>query len=53
MALYQDLIKRESLDCEFESRGLLFAYRSKQGMESYAATDRLMSEAFHCPARRL
>ena len=32
MALYQDLVKRESLDCEFETRGLLFAYRSKEGM---------------------
>ena len=53
LALYRELIERESLDCEFESRGLLFAYRSKQEMEAYAATDRLMSEAFHCPARRL
>ena len=32
MALYQDLIERESLDCEFETRGLLFAYRSKEEM---------------------
>ena len=52
LALYRELIERESLDCEFETRGLLFAYRSKREMESYAATDRLMSEAFHCPARR-
>ena len=53
MALYQDLVERESLDCEFETRGLLFAYRSKDEMEAYAATDRLMTEAFACPARRL
>ena len=51
MALYQELVKGESLDCEFETRGLLFAYRSREGMRSYAATDRLMSEAFQCPAR--
>jgi D-amino-acid dehydrogenase len=51
MALYRDLVERESLDCEFETRGLLFAYRSREGMQEYAATDRLMSEAFHCPAR--
>ena len=31
---------------------MLFAYRSKEELESYAATDRLMSEIFHCPARR-
>ncbi len=34
-----------------KTRGLLFAYRSKAAMEAYAATDRLMGEAFHCPAR--
>ncbi len=32
---------------------MLFAYRSKPEMEAYAATDRLMTEAFACPARRL
>jgi len=52
LVLYRELIERESLDCEFESRGLLFAYRSKKAMEAYSATDRLMSESFHCPARR-
>ncbi|MFI5455008.1 MAG: NAD(P)/FAD-dependent oxidoreductase [Isosphaerales bacterium] len=52
LLLYRELIERESLDCEFESRGLLLAYRSKQAMDAYAATDRLMSESFHCPARR-
>ena len=31
IALYQDLVKRESLDCEFETRGLLFAYRFERG----------------------
>ena len=53
LPFYRELIERESLDCEFESRGLLFAYRSNQQMESYAATNQLMSESFDCPARRL
>ncbi len=53
LPLYVDLIERESLDCEFESRGLLFAYRSHEEMEAYSATDRLMTESFQCPARRL
>lgn len=51
--LYRELIRGEALECEFEERGMLFAYRTKAGFESYAATDRLMSEAFDCPARRL
>ena len=49
LALYRELIEHERLDCEFESRGMLFAYRSKHEMEAYAATDRLMTEAFGCP----
>jgi D-amino-acid dehydrogenase len=52
LPLYRELIERESLDCEFESRGVLFAYRSQAEMDAYAATDHLMSESFHCPARR-
>jgi len=52
LPLYRELIERESLDCEFEAHGLLFAYRSKQAMDAYAATDRLMSESFQRPARR-
>jgi D-amino-acid dehydrogenase len=50
--LYQELIDRESLDCEWEKKGLLFAYRSKEAFNVYSRTDRLMEEAFHCPARR-
>ena len=52
LPLYRELFEREGLDCEFESRGLLFAYRSKQEMDGYTATDRLMTETFACPARR-
>jgi D-amino-acid dehydrogenase len=53
LELYRGLVADEALDCEFEERGMLFAYRAKGEMESYAATDRLMTEVFHCPARRL
>ena len=53
LRLYRELIEREGLDCEWETQGLLFAYQSKDQMDAYAATDRLLSEQFHCPARRL
>jgi D-amino-acid dehydrogenase len=53
LPLYRELIEREALECEFESRGLLFAYRSRAELEAYAATDHLMSESFACPARRV
>jgi D-amino-acid dehydrogenase len=53
LALYRELIAGELLDCEFETRGMLFAYRSKHEMDEFAATDKLMTEVFHCPAQRL
>jgi D-amino-acid dehydrogenase len=52
LPLYRELIAREGLDCEFETQGLLYAFRSKAAMDAYAATDQLMSETFHCPAKR-
>jgi D-amino-acid dehydrogenase len=51
--LYRELVRDEVLDCEFEERGMLFAYRDKGALEAYTATDRLMTEVFHSPARRL
>ena len=53
LPLYRELIEHEGLDCEFESRGMLFAYRSQHEMDAYAATDRLMTETFACPARAM
>lgn len=53
LPLYRELIEHERLDCEFESRGMLFAYRWQHEMDAYAATDRLMTDSFACPSRRL
>jgi D-amino-acid dehydrogenase len=53
LSLFHELIEGESLDCEFETRGMLFAYRSQDEMEAFAATNKLMTETFHCPAERL
>jgi len=52
MALFREIIEREALDCEWQTRGLLFAYRSKPAMEAYAETDRLLRESFATPATR-
>jgi D-amino-acid dehydrogenase len=52
-ALFHEIINQEQLDCEFESRGLLFAYRSAREVEAYAGTDRLMTHSFQCSAQRL
>ena len=52
-SLYEDLMAREALECEWEKRGLLFAYRDPMEMEAFAATDRLLRDTFHEPADRL
>ncbi|MGC8641216.1 MAG: NAD(P)/FAD-dependent oxidoreductase [Isosphaeraceae bacterium] len=52
LPLYQELIDAEHLDCEWQRQGLLFVYRDQRQMDAYAPTDRLLSEHFHCPARR-
>jgi D-amino-acid dehydrogenase len=51
-SLFDELMREESLDCELETRGLLFVFQSRQGMEHYAVTDKLLREAFNMPAQR-
>jgi D-amino-acid dehydrogenase len=51
-ALYSELMASEAFDCQWETRGLLYVYRTPQAMEDYAHTDRLLREAFNVPARR-
>jgi len=51
--LYQELIAAESLDCQWRSDGLLFAFRTAAGFAGYADTDRLLGDRFRLPARRL
>lgn len=50
-ALYGDLI-RGGLACEWETRGLLFVFRSHSGMEHFAATDELLRTEFGVGAKR-
>lgn len=51
--LYDDLIKHETLDCDWEHRGLLFVFQTTAALDHYAETDRLLRESFGVPARRL
>lgn len=52
-SLYQELISEERLDCEWQARGMLFVFQTQHGMEHYAATDKLLSQKFGLPAKRL
>ena len=51
--LYDQLLKEEAIDCEWQARGMLFVFQGRAGMEHYAETDRLLRESFGLPARRL
>ena len=51
-ALFQELIDKESLDCEWEAKGLLFVFQSKAVFDHYAHTDELLREQFGMGAKR-
>jgi D-amino-acid dehydrogenase len=50
--LFDELIREEALDCEWETRGLLFVFRTPEAMEDYAETDKLLRESFGVGAKR-
>lgn len=51
-SLYQELIRDEQFDCEWQARGMLFVLQTQEGMEHYAATDQLLSREFGLAAKR-
>ncbi len=51
-SLYDDLFREESLDAEWETRGLLFVFLTQKAMDHYAETDRLLRDSFHMGATR-
>jgi D-amino-acid dehydrogenase len=51
-ALYDELLCEEHFDCEWQSRGLLFVFRSRPALEHYAETDRLLRQSFNVQAER-
>ena len=51
-SLYQELVETEPLDAEWETRGLLFVFRSAAAMEHYGQTDHLLRESFGLASKR-
>ncbi|MFM9117207.1 MAG: NAD(P)/FAD-dependent oxidoreductase [Planctomycetota bacterium] len=49
-SLYDELLQETLTDVEWEDRGLLFVFQSRQGMEHYAETDRLLRSEFNMAA---
>lgn len=52
-ALFEELIAEENLDCEWETKGLLFVFRSQKAFDHYAHTDELLHDRFNMGAERL
>lgn len=44
--LFDELFQTEPIDCEWETKGLLFVFRTPDAMKHYAETDRLLRETF-------
>ncbi|MFL5342898.1 MAG: NAD(P)/FAD-dependent oxidoreductase [Gemmataceae bacterium] len=51
-SLYPQILDEEKIDCEWETRGLLFVFQTKPAFGHYAETNRLLSEQFNMPAKR-
>jgi D-amino-acid dehydrogenase len=51
--LYQDLIQRESIDCEWEQVGSLFVYLDAGHLNDYDATDKMLRKDFGVGADKL
>lgn len=52
-ALYDELIARESLACEFEARGCLFAYHDRAKLDHFVEEDELVRKHFKVGAEKL
>lgn len=50
--LYDELFRTESLDVEWQTKGLLFVFQTGHAMEHYAEVDRMLRERFDVGATR-
>jgi D-amino-acid dehydrogenase len=51
--LFDQLIASERLECEWETKGLLFVYQTAKEFEHYAHTNDFLTREFNAPAKRL
>lgn len=53
MSEYEQLMSVERLDCEWEKKGLLFAYLNRTRLDGFGETNKLLTEVYDEPARKL
>ncbi len=52
-ALYDGLMRDESIDCEWQTRGVLFVFRTRPAMEHHAETVALLRDSFGLSPERI
>jgi D-amino-acid dehydrogenase len=52
VALYRELVATEPLDCEWETRGIIYVYQMQTEMDKFAATDKMLRDSFDLAAIR-
>jgi D-amino-acid dehydrogenase len=50
--LYDELLERERIECEWDTHGLLFAFHTAKAFEHYSHVDELLRKEFAMPAER-
>ena len=51
-SLFEELIRSEGIDCEWEAKGLLFVFQTRPAFEHYTHTDELLCKQFGMGAKR-
>jgi D-amino-acid dehydrogenase len=51
-SLFDELIRAERIECEWETKGLLFVFKTPKHFEHYTHTDELLRREFAMPAKR-
>ncbi len=50
---FRYLVEQERIDCEWQEKGLLFAYKTPKELDAYNQTNELLTKWFNEPARKL
>ncbi len=53
MREYETLVHVDKVECEWQAKGLMFAYQHERALDEYTKTDKLLAELFNEPAKRL
>jgi D-amino-acid dehydrogenase len=51
-SLFDEMIQEEGIDCEWETKGLLFVFRTSKQFDHYSHTDELLRSQFGMAAKR-